>query len=287
MTAEHAFDLRLADVPFAIRVRGALDPSHVVARFGAYFEPPRAGESPVRLSLEIRDDAEALPQPMEVEWPGAHGAVAPGGHVQYARRGLSLVHDVARGEATAIAAPFPPELPPVVDPTPLDAPLRLLLTHTLRSAGGAIVHACGYADARGAILFAGESGAGKTTTGRKLPAARVLSDDQVAIRPAASGWVAHSLPFVGELAIATRRAAAPLRAIALLARGGTPARLTPERGAGAVVRVLGCLPWYVSADARSGAAIDIASDLVGRRLVHRLALGRDTSVDDALDALLA
>ena len=64
------------------------------------------------------------------------------------------------------------------------------------------VHACGVKDGKTALLFAGHSGAGKSTTAnlwhRSVPGCRVLSDDRVLLDlESGSGVRAHGTPWHG------------------------------------------------------------------------------------------
>src|SRR4030095_7414071 len=81
-------------------------------------------------------------------------------------------------------------------PRPLAYPLDdLVFQHHLARAGRLVVHACGLVVDGGAVLFAGASGAGKTTTARLWsrlrPGTRVLSDDRVVVDQA---LLAHGTP---------------------------------------------------------------------------------------------
>jgi hypothetical protein len=110
---------------------------------------------------------------------------------------------------------------------PVDAlqyPLDELLFLRLFAARGAVeLHACGVVAASGeALVFAGQSGDGKTTTARlweREPGAVVLSDDRIVVRRDEAGalW-AYGTPWHGEAALAASRRA-PLAAVLVLTRG--------------------------------------------------------------------
>jgi hypothetical protein len=85
----------------------------------------------------------------------------------------------------------------------LDYPLdELLFQHRLAREGALEVHACGLIVDGRAVLFAGRSGAGKSTTGRlwrKLRrGTRVLSDDRVVLRARRGRPWAYGTPWHGE-----------------------------------------------------------------------------------------
>lgn len=80
---------------------------------------------------------------------------------------------------------------------PLD---ELLFQHYWASRGWAEVHACGVSDRGRMLLFAGQSGAGKTTTARlwtRHTRARILSDDRVLLIPGRAGVRAAGTPWHG------------------------------------------------------------------------------------------
>lgn len=130
---------------------------------------------------------------------------------------------------------------------------QLLAMYALSDRHGGIVHGTGVAatEDRG-VIFAGRSGAGKTTLARLLqqtPQTRtwtLLSDDRVVVRRASSGdaYRVFGTPWAGEAQIAAN-ASAPLRGIAFLEHG-TDDRMAPLSASEAAARLLPVLsvPWY-------------------------------------------
>lgn len=93
---------------------------------------------------------------------------------------------------------------------PLDYPLDELLVINLLSQGrGIAVHACGLIDRSGAgYLFAGQSGAGKTTMARLWLAehgTEILSDDRVVLRGGEDGVWMYGTPWHGDEPLASPR----------------------------------------------------------------------------------
>ncbi len=277
-----SIDLVLAGVGFRTRVLGTCPAEHVTARFGAFTGDP--GERAVDLEVAV-DPAWRPPHAPRAVFPAADATRLADGRVRFVRVSDQLTYDpegrTARGWTTGTA----PGLAAVVDPTALDTPLRLLMSYELPRRGGMLVHACGYADDRGAVLFIAPSGGGKTTTARKLPHASVLSDDQVALRRDGAVWTAWALPFVGEYARAIAPRSAPLRAVVLLAKAPVLDlhRVAPAQ---ALARVLAGTVYFLRGDPSSAALLDLAGDLVDKVPVYTLALPREAPVAPVLDQLL-
>jgi hypothetical protein len=105
-------------------------------------------------------------------------------------------------------------------PYATDAVLRILHSLLLAREGGFLVHAASAVRGGRAFLFAGKSGAGKTTISRLAPDdVRVLTDEISYLRKEGGGYIAYGTPFAGELARVGENIRAPLHAIYLLAHG--------------------------------------------------------------------
>ncbi len=102
----------------------------------------------------------------------------------------------------------------------LDYPLdELLFQHRLARDGAIEVHACGVVVNGRLVLFAGVSGAGKSTTARLWqhfrPRMPILSDDRIVLRRAGRGFRGYGTPWHGDGGFARNRSA-PLGAIVFL-----------------------------------------------------------------------
>jgi hypothetical protein len=111
----------------------------------------------------------------------------------------------------------------------LDFPLdELLFQHHLARVGALEVHACAVVEGGQALLFCGQSGAGKSTTARLWrryrPEAHTLSDDRVVLRAQGGALVAHGTPWHGDGGFASP-GHAPLRAVFFLRQARRPALL--------------------------------------------------------------
>lgn len=106
------------------------------------------------------------------------------------------------------------------NPYSIDAVLRIVHTLVLAREGGFLMHAASAIRNGKAFLFAGVSGAGKTTIARLAPPdVRLLTDEISYVRNEEAGYHAYGTPFAGELAKAGENLRAPLAAVYLLAQG--------------------------------------------------------------------
>lgn len=113
------------------------------------------------------------------------------------------------------------------NPYSIDSVLRIVHTLLLARSGGFLAHAASAVRNGRAFLFAGRSGAGKTTiSGLAPPDVRLLTDEVSYVRPqgaegsrAPGGYLAFGTPFAGELARVGENLSAPVAALYLLAKG--------------------------------------------------------------------
>ena len=106
------------------------------------------------------------------------------------------------------------------NPYAIDSVLRIVHTLLLARQGGFLVHAASAIRNGGAYLFAGVSGAGKTTISRLAPPdATLLSDEISYVRREGDHYRACGTPFAGELAKVGENQSAPLSTLFLLEKG--------------------------------------------------------------------
>jgi hypothetical protein len=106
------------------------------------------------------------------------------------------------------------------NPYAIDSVLRIVHTLILARQGGFLVHAASAIRGGHAFLFAGVSGAGKTTISRLAPADATLLTDEISyVQRAADKYRACGTPFAGELARVGENQSAPLRTLFLLEKG--------------------------------------------------------------------
>ncbi|MGH9365952.1 MAG: hypothetical protein ACRD1B_11930 [Thermoanaerobaculia bacterium] len=132
---------------------------------------------------------------------------------------------------------------------PLEYPLdELLIIHFLARGAGLEVHACGVADEGGkGFLFAGQSGAGKTTTARlweKQAGVTILSDDRIILRKAEGRIWMYGTPWHGEARLASP-ARAPLTGLYFLRQANANELLPlPTIEAAAQLLAMSFLPFH-------------------------------------------
>ncbi len=102
-------------------------------------------------------------------------------------------------------------------PYAIDSVMRILHTLILSEQGGFLLHASSIIRNGQALLFAGQSGAGKTTLCRLAPADSILLTDEISfVRPVDRTYCAFGTPFYGELAVPGKNTFAPVAALYLL-----------------------------------------------------------------------
>jgi hypothetical protein len=106
------------------------------------------------------------------------------------------------------------------NPYSIDTVLRITHSLVLAEEGGFLVHAASAIRGCRAFLFAGVSGAGKTTMARLTPPdATVLTDEISYVRRIGNSYQAYGTPFAGELARVGANTSAPLETLYLLVQG--------------------------------------------------------------------
>ena len=106
------------------------------------------------------------------------------------------------------------------NPFAIDSALRIVHSLILSESQGFLIHAASAVRAGRASLFAGQSGAGKTTLSRMAPPdISVLSDEISYVRKIDGVYLAFGTPFTGELGMPGENISAPLAAWHVLIQG--------------------------------------------------------------------
>jgi ATPase subunit of ABC transporter with duplicated ATPase domains len=168
------------------------------------------------------------------------------------------------------------------NPYSIDSVLRIVHTLALAPQGGFLMHAASAVRNGRAYLFAGASGAGKTTLARLAPPdVDLLSDEISYVRREGDGYVAYGTPFAGELGRPGENVRAPLETIYLL-RHGARNHAEPVSGGEAIRSVLANILFFAEDPELVRAVFDAAFALVDRVPVFRLTFRPDREAWDLI-----
>jgi len=164
------------------------------------------------------------------------------------------------------------------NPYSMDAVLRIVHTLVLAKQGGFLLHSASAIRNGRAFLFAGVSGAGKTTISRLAPADATLLTDEISyVRKLDEGYAAFGTPFTGELAKVGKNTSAQLAALYLLAQGPEN-RIEPVAEANAGRELLSNMLFFAEDREMVQRAFEAACDFVHRVPVYRLTFMPDGRV---------
>jgi hypothetical protein len=168
------------------------------------------------------------------------------------------------------------------NPYSIDAVLRIVHTLVLAKQGGFLMHSASAIRNGKAFLFAGVSGAGKTTISRLAPPDATLLTDEISyVRKQDAGYVAFGTPFTGELAKLGENVSAPLEALYLLAQGPEN-RIDPIEPAEAARGLLANVLFFAEDEELVQSIFHSAFEFVSRVPVSRLTFVPDARVWDLI-----
>jgi hypothetical protein len=164
------------------------------------------------------------------------------------------------------------------NPYSIDAVLRIVHTLVLAKEGGFLLHSASAVRNGKAFLFAGVSGAGKTTISRLAPPDATLLTDEISyVRRRNNDYVAFGTPFTGELAKLGENCSAPVAALYLLAQGPEN-RIEPLGTADAARGLLANMLFFAEDHELVHCAFQAACNFVDRVPVHSLTFVPDATV---------
>ena len=164
------------------------------------------------------------------------------------------------------------------NPYSIDSVLRIVHTLVLARQGGFLLHSASAIRHGKAFLFAGVSGAGKTTISRLAPADATLLTDEISyVRRTNSGYVAFGTPFTGELAKLGENVSAPVSALYVLSKG-TENRIDPIPHGEAVRSLLANVLFFAEDEELVKSIFHSAFEFVSRVPVSRLTFVPDAPV---------
>jgi len=169
------------------------------------------------------------------------------------------------------------------NPYSIDAALRIIHSLILAREGGLMVHAASAVRDGKAFLFAGVSGAGKTTISRLAPPDATLLTDEISYLRVSGDlegghdYIAYGTPFAGELAKVGENIQAPLAAMYLLQKG--PGNSIEEVSASeGVRRLMENVLFFADDPELVNLVFESACELVQRVPVYRLTFFPDERV---------
>jgi hypothetical protein len=164
------------------------------------------------------------------------------------------------------------------NPYSIDAVLRIVHTLLLAKEGGFLLHSASAVRNGRAFLFAGVSGAGKTTIASLAPTDAVLLTDEISyVRKQQGGYSAFGTPFTGELAKLGENISAPIAALYLLAKGPKN-RIEPVGNAEAARALLSNILFFAQDAELVQLVFQAACEFVGGVPVYRLTFVPDDRV---------
>ena len=164
------------------------------------------------------------------------------------------------------------------NPYSIDSVLRIVHTLVLANEGGFLLHAASAIRNGKAFIFAGVSGAGKTTISRLAPPDATLLTDEISyVRKQDAGYVAFGTPFTGDLAKLGENVSAPIAALYLLAKGSEN-RIEPVGEVEATRGLLANLLFFAEDQELVQLAFHSACEFVSRVPVSRLTFVPDSRV---------
>lgn len=164
------------------------------------------------------------------------------------------------------------------NPYSIDAVLRIVHTLVLARQGGFLLHSASAIRNGRAFLFAGVSGAGKTTISRLAPPDATLLTDEISyVRKQGDGYVAFGTPFTGELAKLGENVSAPIAALYLLAQGPEN-KIEPVASGEATRSLLTNLLFFAEDEELVQSTFHAAFEFVSRVPVFRLTFVPDARV---------
>jgi hypothetical protein len=168
------------------------------------------------------------------------------------------------------------------NPYSIDAVLRILHTLLLAQEGGFLLHAASAIRNGKAFVFAGVSGAGKTTIASLAPPDATLLTDEISyVRKDGNQYAAFGTPFTGELGKPGENVCAPIAALYLLEKGSQN-HIAPVTAAEASRAFLSNVLFFAEQRELVRSVFHSACEFVGRVPIYRLTFLPDSRVWEML-----
>jgi hypothetical protein len=168
------------------------------------------------------------------------------------------------------------------NPYSIDAVFRILHTLLLAQEGGFLLHAASAIRNGKAFVFAGVSGAGKTTIASLAPTDATLLTDEISyVRKDGDQYAAFGTPFTGELGKLGENVCAPIAGLYLLEKGPRN-HIAPVTAAEASRAFLANVLFFAEDQELVRSVFHSACEFVGQVPVYRLTFVPDSRVWEML-----
>ena len=235
--------ISIGRVPLSLHIPTEKLHERALARYGEFAEPIAEG-----LSIFLRDSAENK------------------------REGVDFSY-VLDGAAVSLGS-FGAEFRGVQHEYALDSLLRILLTMVLLPRRGFLLHAATVVRDGQAYVFAGRSGAGKSTVASLSPAGTVLTDEISLLRFTDERWHAYGTPFWGEFRAAGLNEHYPIAGIYSLVQ--SPEDRVELMSTKEILRaLLPCVLFFTSKPDANEALLQLLLGMVRQIPCYRLHFRRD------------
>jgi hypothetical protein len=204
----HEIAVEIGGTPILLRTQDGVFRDMLASRFAGFVG------SASRPKLEFDVDLIAQPAVTESDSPDTVRVDMQDGMWRLRRGDFQAYWDARAGRGRVRQS---------ANPYSIDSVLRIVHTLILAKEGGFLLHAASAVRKGRAFLFAGVSGAGKTTISRLAPPDVTLLTDEISyIRRERDGYRACGTPFAGELGRAGENCSAGLSTLFFLAKGPEP-----------------------------------------------------------------
>jgi len=224
--AEHvSLVIEIGDIPIRVRTMDADFLALLQERYAGFVGSPQQAKGPREQNVETEFD---------IDLTSSVFSAGPYAEVRVAQREGRWTFQRGDFRAEWEPASRTGRIRQTPNPYSIDAVLRIVHTLVLARQGGLLLHSASAIRNGKAFLFAGVSGAGKTTISRLAPPDAILLTDEISyVRKRENGYIAYGTPFTGELAKLGENVSAPIAALYLLAQGSENRidPLTPSEGA--------------------------------------------------------
>jgi hypothetical protein len=163
---------------------------------------------------------------------------------------------------------------------PVSYPLdQIILMYYLAKIGGMIIHSAGWRVNKSGWIFAGKSGAGKSTISSLIVEATdgvFLSDDRIVVRKIGHEYLMYGTPWPGDAGYAVNESV-PLKGIFFLSKGekNSIRKLSPAEAIPRLMPVVS-VPWYDWE--KVGLMMDFFNDLIAALPMYELTFIPDKAI---------